>query len=1539
MEKGDERGAAPSGTVQAPTGTGGEGIVPPALGDRAYGEEALGALVNLGADWLWETDAEHRFTWFSDSFQPVTGVDPAGLIGRSRFKFVKNVAIAGHSADTHLKMLEAHQPFREFVYEANDASPFCRWVSISGMPLFDEAGRFTGYRGIGRNVTAVLASFDELREARRELSLRTGRERITADHLAGKSHTERLIEGLNAIHDAFCYYDVDDRLVLYNEAMVDMYAGLEDVIRPGTSFEALVQAGLDRGIFLTGEITADEWREEVLSARRNKPQSEAVIAFSDGRWIMHREIRITDGGVIGICTDITEVKSKESGLDKARQEAENARIRLQSAIDTLNDGFVLWDKDDRLIACNDAFRRQFSFLPGLREGRTFSEMFLEFAHSGMVREAVGREAEWANEHIAKRQAELDEEVVFQTHDGRWMLRRDHLTGNGDRVGIRTDITEHKLRQQELEDAKAAAERSYSDLTRAVDTMRMGVVIVDRELRAEIINRAFYRIWNLEPGDVEVGDPFRALMDVNRHNGVYDVEDDDWEDYVASRLAEIGAGTVEPREFRRADGRIMIYSVTALSGGKRLISYYDITELKSRETELAQTLEKARLAESVIDSVPNPIFVKDDKLDFVLVNRAFADLFGETPAQMTGKRGADFVSEEEARGFEETERGVLRTGEVYEVEENFAFNGIGNSRIVRKNLVSTDSGKNYVACTIFDVSELKRRELEAEEARNRLADVLESLPAGVVIYDRDDRFVLANRKIRDTLPAMNEAMQPGRPLRDAIAAAREAGYFRDSGDAAIDALYDGDRDAWIDAYCARYKERHSVSERLHPDGRWFQVYDTRTADGTFVGVRVDITELKRREEALKESQRQNEVFQNLIDNVPVSIYAKRPDLRLMYVNKGWCELTGSSKHFAIGRTDVDVFGPDGAAFMEADRRIMQTRETEEIEEVVNLPGGGVRHQIARKSAMIASDGSLYVIGSTTDVTELKQREQELRIAQEKAVSADRAKSEFLANMSHEIRTPMNGVLGMAELLSKSELTAKQRTFTDIIVKSGNALLTIINDILDFSKIDAGQLVLDPAPFNLAEAIEDVATLVSTRAKEKDLELIVRIEPGLRESLIGDVGRLRQVVTNLVGNAVKFTDSGHVLIEVTGADEDGATALRFAVTDTGIGIPEDKLGLVFEKFSQVDSSSTRRHEGTGLGLAITARLVELMGGEIGVESREGEGSTFWFTVKLPHAERHGPRKITPIDVTGARVLVVDDNPVNRAILSEQMGSWSFDSCAAEDGPEAIRVLTAAAAFGVKVDCVVLDYQMPGMTGIETARVIRATAGIADTPIVLLTSVDQSLANPEFRELAIDAQLTKPARSSDLLETLVATIQRYRFGEAEAPARREPAAGTPSVDAADTAAQTPPADTAPRADDRPAAPRPDGVLDILVAEDNEVNQLVFSQILSETGLSFEIVENGRLAVEAFEARRPRMILMDVSMPEMNGLEAAGAIRAREAEAGGHTPIIGVTAHALKGDRERCLEAGMDDYLSKPISPKALLQKVGRWSETLDQAAADGG
>ncbi|MCZ4289767.1 hybrid sensor histidine kinase/response regulator [Hoeflea alexandrii] len=569
-----------------------------------------------------------------------------------------------------------------------------------------------------------------------------------------------------------------------------------------------------------------------------------------------------------------------------------------------------------------------------------------------------------------------------------------------------------------------------------------------------------------------------------------------------------------------------------------------------------------------------------------------------------------------------------------------------------------------------------------------------------------------------------------------------------------------------------------------------------------------------------------------------------------------------------------------------------------------------------------------------IKRLQDKTRDIDAALTKAKMGDRAKSEFLATMSHEIRTPMNGVLGMAELLTRTELDTRQRTFTDVILKSGNALLEIINDILDFSKIDAGQLTLSPKPFNLIDTTEDVATLMSSRVVEKDIELVVRIAPGLPDKLIGDPGRIRQVLTNLVGNAVKFTDHGHVMVEINWRQVEPVNAMdRLAITidvrDTGIGIPADKQATIFEKFSQVDGSSTRKHEGTGLGLAIATRLVELMGGKIELESEVGVGSSFSFTIEMDvDAQSSVATEATSNLLPGRRVLVVDDNAINRMILTEQIRDWGFDCVAVESGEIGLDLLRhARKQLDIGIDLVVLDFQMPGMSGAEVAQAIRSDPLIADTPILVLSSVDQADQLEALNHLDIFAQLTKPVRTAQLRTTVEMALRKCKIKN-EAPA--QVAQRTP-----EPALQYPSGPAAPVVEVKPATIERNEPL-VLVAEDNPINQIVFQQTLDGMGLMHNLAVNGREAVRMWGELRPTIVLMDVSMPEMNGLEATQAIREIESSQGlVPTPIIAVTAHSLKGDEDRCLAAGMDDYLSKPISPEKLGAMIDRWLPA-DQARA---
>jgi Amt family ammonium transporter len=531
-----------------------------------------------------------------------------------------------------------------------------------------------------------------------------------------------------------------------------------------------------------------------------------------------------------------------------------------------------------------------------------------------------------------------------------------------------------------------------------------------------------------------------------------------------------------------------------------------------------------------------------------------------------------------------------------------------------------------------------------------------------------------------------------------------------------------------------------------------------------------------------------------------------------------------------------------------------------------------------------------------------------MAQKKAELAERSKSEFLANMSHEIRTPLNGVLGMAQLLSDAGLQAREEAFVDTIMTSGNALLTIINDILDFSKIDAGRLELLPQPFDLRECIENSVGLMSTQASGKNVDLLVHMDPNLPDVYVGDAGRVRQILTNLVGNAVKFTSAGHVVVRVTGQVTGPDARLQIAVEDTGIGIPAEHLERIFDKFSQVDGTASRNFDGTGLGLAITKRLVQLMEGQISVTSEVNRGSKFLITLALPVPGTVAPRKLPIASVAGSHVLVIDDNAVNRNILDEQLKFWKCRPLCVESGLRGLKYMAEAEKKSIPIDLIILDYQMPNMDGEDVLKQIRRSRTYRNTPVIMLSSIDSRGLNRRLMDLQVSAYLTKPARSSQLFDEISRGISKAKL-EAE-------------IDLFD---------------DAPLAPEPvtnsliqrQVQCDLIIAEDNEVNQRLMRSILEGLNVAFEIAEDGEKAVALWKQHRPKLVLMDISMPKMNGIEATSVIRDLEKEFGadGQTTIVAVTAHALKGDELRYLNQGMDSYMSKPINTTEFKQRLADW------------
>ena len=928
---------------------------------------------------------------------------------------------------------------------------------------------------------------------------------------------------------------------------------------------------------------------------------------------------------------------------------------------------------------------------------------------------------------------------------------------------------------------------------------------------------------------------------------------------------------------------------------------EVAERKRAERALR---ESEAVYNSLVESLPLNVFQKDLEGRVIFGNQRYCETLGRTLDKLVGRTDLDLFPQEFAEKDRQDDAQVIATGAVLEdIEEHRKPDGELIYVHVLKGPVFNSNGEIAGVQGLFwDVTARRKAEAALEKERYLLHTLMDSLPHNIYFKDVDSRYIRINRALADCFGLSDAGEAEGKTDFDffsdehARRAKADEEQVMQSGQAMLDKV---ETETWIDG-----RSTWAVTTKL-------PLYDEQgEVIGTF-GISRDITEEKRAAEALRISEMK---YRTLFDSSRDAILLVSPEDGFVSGNPAAISLYGcenEQQFCSFSPADLSPeTQPDGRLSSEKAQETMAKvmEEGSHFFEWTHKRLDGSEFFATVLLTRLELEGKRLLQATVRDVTEQKRAAEALKTAKEAAETASRAKSVFLANMSHEIRTPMNVIIGMTELVLDTPLAAEQRDYLMAVQESGEALLSLINDILDFSKIEAGRLDLDHSLFDLHETLGDTMKWLAIRAHGKGLELACHIRSEVPIAVIGDRGRLRQVVVNLIVNAIKFTDYGEVVLRVDRQQQDnGEVQLHFSVSDTGIGVPDAKLAVIFDVFEQADSSTMRRYGGTGLGLAISSKLVELMNGRIWVESRPGEGSIFHFTArfKTPGEEAAIQMSVEPSVIQDTRVLVVDDNATNRFILEEMLTNWTMKPMTASGAHEALEMMRIARENGEPFPLVITDVHMPDADGFSLVEQIKQDSQMGSTVIMMLTSGDYPGDISRCEELGVAAYLLKPIKQSELFDAVVMAL------------------GV-------TTAEVPSDDT--QAGEQLNLAKP---VRVLLAEDSLVNQKLAVGLLGKRGHTVFVANNGKEAIAALAAHQFDLIIMDVQMPEMDGLEATAVIRAREKQTGTHVPIIAMTAHAMKGDRERCLAAGMDQYVAKPIRVKHLFDAM---AEVLGQSVVGG-
>jgi PAS domain S-box-containing protein len=950
-------------------------------------------------------------------------------------------------------------------------------------------------------------------------------------------------------------------------------------------------------------------------------------------------------------------------------------------------------------------------------------------------------------------------------------------------------------------------------------------------------------------------------------------------HVAKRLQQLQPGqvmTLRYRVFKPGGEQRWIedrISVNAQQASQMTGVSVDVTA-QAAEVQRLSEIESAYL--SLAEAIPMSVLRKDLSGRILYANQQYCRVSGKTIDQLTGRTSFDLFPADIARRFTQKDQRVLESRKLFRTTEKHPRPGNRTAYIETFTAPVVDQAGNNIGIQVIyhDISENKHVAEAGDRERYLLKALLDAIPHTVYFKDAQSRFLRVSQSLAEKFGLTSAEDMLGRS---------DAEFMQNA-----DQRIEDERKLFEGKIAIVQKEE--VEHWTNDEVTWALTTKLPLKDlkgeiiGTF-GISQCITAQKRAEAELK-SERDR--LKTIIDNIPDLIFLKDRHGRFINCNQALLNAVKvDSIDDVVGKTDFDFWPPELASNYVADDQTTMRDGVALIdqEEKTRDSDGNERWLLTNKVPLFDDRGEVTgLVGIARDITKTVEAKRQLSAAKDAADSANQAKSDFLANMSHEIRTPMNAIIGMTQLLLDTELKNQQLEYLKMIQGSGESLLGVINDILDFSKIEAGKLELDPVDFSLRRSIGGTMRSLAIRAHAKHLELAFRVRNDVPDMLSGDVGRLRQIVVNLVGNAIKFTHQGEVVVDVGVAqqDEDSIT-LAIKVSDTGIGMTESACEKIFDGFQQADMSTTRRYGGTGLGLTISSRLVEMMGGTISVNSTVGQGSEFSFTVDLQLADQSGAKRM-PVIVGGTRVLIVDDNETNRLILKEMLQSWGMVPTVCEDASAAIALLGEVAENGSPFQLLLSDVQMPDVDGFMMAQRIRdSQESFRNIPIIMLTSATRVGDVGDRERLKIAGCIMKPVTQSELFNVIV-EVMGVGFDVDRKPVT-------------------------------PAAQTPIRKLNVLLAEDNQVNQTLAIRMLEKGGHHVDVADNGKEAVTMVSNGSYDLVLMDVQMPKMDGLDATRAIRQREQTEGGHQLIVAMTAHAMKGDRELCIDAGMDDYLAKPL------------------------